>query len=75
VSDRVKNLLASVVSIGLLAVGAERAFFCLDRWGSHAFTRPLLASMLIAVLDLFVFGLALFAAPALSALLRKALRE
>ena len=73
-SDRVKNLLASTASAGLLALVLDRAFVGIDRWGAHAFTRPLLASMLIAVLDLGIFGFALFAAPALSALLRKALR-
>ena len=58
--------LATVVSLIILGMGLCFLFFTVDAWAVKAFARPILASALIAVIDVAVFLVAIALAPSLS---------
>lgn len=57
---------AAVAAIAVLAVGLYLGFRRIDEWAEHAFAQARLASMLVAVIDAALFGVALCLAPVLS---------
>ena len=64
------DALAVAITLAALGAGLYTAFVCLDGWAVRTFARPLMASALIAVIDLALLGVAVALAPALSAAIR-----
>lgn len=66
--------LATGLAIATALAATYAACFALDRWAARTFGWPLLASMLVAVIDVAVFVVALCAAPAISRGLQRLLK-
>jgi hypothetical protein len=67
---RAPDAVAIAVTLAVLGAGLYAAFVSIDGWAVRTFARPILASALIAVLDVALLGVAVALAPALSAAIR-----
>jgi hypothetical protein len=65
------DALAVAITFCALGAGLFLAFVGIDGWAVKTFARPVLASALIAVVDVALLALAVALAPALSALIRR----
>jgi hypothetical protein len=70
---RPSAVISAWVATAVLAGGLYVSFAMIDAWAGFVFARPMLASALVAAVDVALFAVAAAAAPLLSRLLEIAL--